>query len=114
MEWWTPLECSTCSTCSPGKEGDRGDRGWAQPNLSLCDRSACELPWRDGWKLLGNSKSKKKMEMRMGMGEALCKQQNRGMLRGGKAEDRGMEKENLCSSSTNTTENLEIGVLVPV
>lgn len=87
MAWWTPLECSSSS---PGKEGGRGDTGWAQPNLSLCDWSACELPGRDGWRLLGNSKSKKRMEMRMR--EALCKQQNRGMLRGGKAEDGGMKK----------------------
>lgn len=43
----------------------------------------------------------------MGMGEALCKQQDGGMLRGGKAEDRGMENKNLCSCSTNTTKNLE-------
>lgn len=66
------------------------------------------------WRLLGHSKSKKKMETRMGMGETQFKQQARGVLRGGKAEDRGMENKKLCSSSTNTTENLEIGVLVPV
>lgn len=48
------------------------------------------------------------------MGETQFKQQARGVLRGGKAEDRGMENKKLCSSSTNTTENLEIGVLVPV
>lgn len=49
------------------REGRR-DTGWAQPNLSLCVWSGCELPWRDGWKLLGNSKSKEKMNMRTGNG----------------------------------------------
>lgn len=34
--------------------------------------------------------------MRMGMEQALCKQQDRGMLRGGKAEDRGMENKNFA------------------
>lgn len=57
---------------------------------------------------------RKRWTWELGMGETLCKQQDRGMLRGGKAEDRGMENKNLCSSSTNTTENLQIGVLVPV
>lgn len=68
MAWWAPLGCSTCSSSSPGKEGGRRDTGWAQPNLSLCVWSGCEIPWRDEWKLLGNSKSKKKMEMRIGNG----------------------------------------------
>ena len=52
----------------------------SQTFLRVADQP-CELLWRDGWKLLGNSKSKKKMGMRKGMGKAPCKQQDRGMLR---------------------------------
>lgn len=79
-----PRECSSCSTSSPEREEDRGDTGWAQPNLALCVWSACERPWRDGWELLANSKSKKKMEMRMGMGRHYTNSR----IQGGSGEER--------------------------
>lgn len=79
------LEFSTHSASSPGKEAAEPQAehaAWcSQTFLHVADQPVSYHGGRDGWKLLSNSKSKKKTGMRTGKGKAWCKQQDRGMLR---------------------------------
>lgn len=86
MAWWTPSNLAPTLPPAQGRkeaaEPQAEHTAWcSQTFLHVADQSVSYHGGRDGWKLLSNSKSKKKMGMRMGKGKASCKQQDRGMLR---------------------------------